>query len=110
MIKSRTEMVDDDISNERIIEIYFEALDALQKCKNKFDKMRVLAMMLKMSCNQNSQNEFQIMHWNAQAITSPSAMLELEHVLNEKHIDIVLINETFLKPHHRFKLKNCNIV
>lgn len=62
-----------------------------------------------MSCNQNSQNDFQIMHWNAQGITSPSAMLELEHVLNEKHIDIVLINETFLKPHHKFKLKNYNI-
>lgn len=38
---------DNDISNEKIMEIYFEALDALQKCKNKFDKMRVLGMMLK---------------------------------------------------------------
>lgn len=38
---------DDDISNEKILEIYFEALDALQKCKNKYDKMRVLGMMLK---------------------------------------------------------------
>lgn len=37
----------DDIPNEKIIEIYFEALDALQKCKNKYDKMRVLGMMLK---------------------------------------------------------------
>lgn len=36
----------DDISNEKILEIYFEALDALQKCKNKYDKMRVLGMML----------------------------------------------------------------
>lgn len=37
----------DDISNEKILEIYFEALDALQKCRNKYDKMRVLGMMLK---------------------------------------------------------------
>lgn len=37
----------DDLSNEKILEIYFEALDALQKCKNKYDKMRVLGMMLK---------------------------------------------------------------
>ena len=41
------------------------------------------------------------MHWNAQGLTSPSAMLELEHVFNEKHIDFVLIN--------KFKLKNLNI-
>lgn len=37
----------EDLSNEKILEIYFEALDALQKCKNKYDKMRVLGMMLK---------------------------------------------------------------
>lgn len=38
---------DNDISNEQILQIYFDAIDALQKCKNKFDKMRVLGMMLK---------------------------------------------------------------
>lgn len=37
---------DNDLSNEKILEIYFEALDALQKCKNKYDKMRVLGKML----------------------------------------------------------------
>lgn len=47
MAKSRPHTEDNDISNEKIIEIYFEALDALQKCKNKYDKMRVLGMMLK---------------------------------------------------------------
>lgn len=35
---------EDDISNEKILEIYF---DALQKCKNKYDKMRVSGKMLK---------------------------------------------------------------
>lgn len=38
---------ENDISNEQILQIYFDAIDALQKCKNKFDKMRVLGMMLK---------------------------------------------------------------
>lgn len=38
---------DDNLSNEKIMQIYFEALDALQRCKNKFDKMRVLGMMLR---------------------------------------------------------------
>lgn len=48
MAKSRPQTEDnDDLSNEKILEIYFEALDALQKCKNKYDKMRVLGMMLK---------------------------------------------------------------
>lgn len=37
----------DDISNERLLEIFFEAVDALQRCKNKYDKLRVLGMMLK---------------------------------------------------------------
>lgn len=47
MAKSNDKCNEDDISNEKILEIYFEALDALQKCKNKYDKMRVLGMMLK---------------------------------------------------------------
>lgn len=38
---------DDDISNEKLLEIFFDAVDALQKCQNKYDKLRVLGMMLK---------------------------------------------------------------
>lgn len=37
----------DDISNERLLEIFFDAIDALQRCQNKFDKLRVLGMILK---------------------------------------------------------------
>lgn len=44
--KSQNE-VSDDISNEKILEIFFDAIDALEKCRNKYDKMRVLGMMLK---------------------------------------------------------------
>ena len=38
---------DDNISNEQILEIYFEALNVLQKCENKYDKTKVLRMLLK---------------------------------------------------------------
>lgn len=37
----------DDLSNDKLLEIFFSAIDALEKCKTKFDKMRVLGMMLK---------------------------------------------------------------
>lgn len=37
----------DDISNEKLLEIFFDAVDALEKCQTKFDKLRVLGMMLK---------------------------------------------------------------
>lgn len=36
---------DNDISNERLLDIYFEAINALQRCKN--NTIRVLGMMLK---------------------------------------------------------------
>lgn len=39
--------LNDDISNDKLLDIYFEAIDALQKCRNKFDKLRVLGMMLR---------------------------------------------------------------
>lgn len=37
----------DDLSNEKLLEIFFDAVDALEKCQTKFDKLRVLGMMLK---------------------------------------------------------------
>lgn len=37
----------DDLSNDKLLDIYFEAVDALQKCRNKYDKLRVLGMMLR---------------------------------------------------------------
>lgn len=38
---------DDDLTNEKLLEIFFNAVDALEKCRTKFDKLRVLGMMLK---------------------------------------------------------------
>lgn len=49
------------------------------------------------------------MHWNAQGITNPSSIYQLEHTLNQKKIDIVFINETFLNKKSKFKLHNYNI-
>lgn len=31
---------------------------------------------------------------------------ELEHFLFQRNIDVLLLNETFLKPSHRFRLAN----
>ncbi|XP_065369085.1 uncharacterized protein LOC135961480 [Calliphora vicina] len=43
-----------------------------------------------------------VMHWNAQGITTHSAISQLEQFIRKNNIDIVLLNETFLKPHHKF--------
>lgn len=45
------------------------------------------------------------MLWNAQSVTSASKRLLLENTLANELIDILLIVETFLKPHHNFQLK-----
>lgn len=36
----------DNLQNQEILDIYFETIDALEKCKNKYDKLRVLGNML----------------------------------------------------------------
>lgn len=45
--RNKSNNEEDDISNEKLLEIYFDAIDALQQCHNKYDKLRVLGMMLK---------------------------------------------------------------
>lgn len=49
------------------------------------------------------------MQLNAQGITNSSDILELEFFLKEKEIDLLFINETFLKPNKKFKLLNYKI-
>ena len=34
------EINSDDLSNDKLLDIYFEAIDVHQKCKNKYDKLR----------------------------------------------------------------------
>ena len=38
---------DDGLSNEKLLEIFFNAIDELEKCRSKYDKLRVLGNMLK---------------------------------------------------------------
>lgn len=44
------------------------------------------------------------MHWNCQGITTNSAINQLENFIRQKQIDIILLNETFLNPCHKFKI------
>lgn len=55
----------------------------------------------------SSRDSLNIMHWNDQGITTPIA--KLEQVLIQKQMDVFLLNETFLKPNHKFKLVNYKI-
>ena len=50
------------------------------------------------------QRGLKIMHWNCQGTTTIPQAVELHKFLNEKSIDILLLNETFLKPNHRFQI------
>lgn len=62
-----------------------------------------------MSYNPNIINRLNVMHWNSQGITNRNSVIELEHFLHQKQIHIALINETFLKEHHKFKITNYKI-
>lgn len=48
--------------------------------------------------------DIHVMHWNCQGITTNSAITQLENFIRNKNIDVVLLNETFLKPHHKIKI------
>lgn len=61
-----------------------------------------------MQCN-NSTNCLQIMHWNCQGITTISHSVELHIFMKELSIDILLLNETFLKPNHKFVLPGYDV-
>lgn len=54
-------------------------------------------------------NNLNVMHWNAQGITNPTLIYQLEHMLNQKQVDIIFINETFLNQKHKFKMSNYKI-
>lgn len=51
-------------------------------------------------------NVLKILFWNAQSITNKPKQIQLEHILESDKIDICLLVETFLKPHHTLQLKN----
>lgn len=49
------------------------------------------------------------MRWNAQGITTRTSITQLERILQDKQIDVIFINETFLKPQHQFRLSNYKV-
>lgn len=62
-----------------------------------------------MQYNTLNMDKLHIMHWNAQGITNDSSIAQLDNFLNINKIDIVMLNETFLKPHHKFQLGNYKV-
>lgn len=50
--------------------------------------------------------KMKLMFWNAQGITTNYKQIQLELLLEKECIDINLLAETFLKPHHSFNLRN----
>lgn len=48
------------------------------------------------------------MYWNANGIFNHHSTFK--HFLTEHQIDAALINETHLKPYHKFKLRNYDII
>ncbi len=49
-----------------------------------------------------------MMHWNARSINSVNKQIELIHEINNNDLDIVLLNETWLKEKDSLKIKNFN--
>lgn len=46
------------------------------------------------------------MFWNAQGISTSVKQAQLEFLIENESIDILLMAETFLKPHHSFNIRN----
>lgn len=56
------------------------------------------------SQNKSFINHLTIAYWNANGLTNKKA--EIQQYLEEKKIDVMLINETHLKPHQRLNIAN----
>lgn len=54
-------------------------------------------------------NDIHVMHYNCQGITTYSAIKQLELFARDKNIDLILLNETFLKPKHKFNINGFKI-
>lgn len=57
----------------------------------------------------HTNKHLKILHWNAQSITNISTAKQLELLLLEDQIDIVSLNKTFLKAHHKLHLSGYKI-
>lgn len=50
-----------------------------------------------------------VMHWNCQGITKLSESVQLHLFIREQAVDILFLNETLLKPEHKFTLPGYKI-
>lgn len=53
----------------------------------------------------HSNKQLRILHWNAEGISNLSTAKQLELLLFQENIDVVMLNETLLKDHHKLYLK-----
>lgn len=53
--------------------------------------------------------QIRILHWNAQGISNISSAKQLDIFLKQEHIDIAMLNKTFLKNHHKLHLDGYKI-
>lgn len=56
-----------------------------------------------------SNSKLKIVHWNAQGITNLLSVKQLELFLSQENADVAMLNETFLKSHHKFHLDGFRI-
>lgn len=57
----------------------------------------------------DSVSELRVLQWNARGISQFSSSQQLNFLLLNRSIDIVLVCETFLNPHHKLKLNGYKI-
>lgn len=57
----------------------------------------------------HTNKQLKILQWNAQGITNISTLKQLELFLHQKQIDVIMLNETFLKDYHKFHLSGYKI-
>lgn len=50
-----------------------------------------------------------LLQWNARGISTFSVCKQLDVLISDNNIDIVFLCETFLKPHHKFRLNGYKI-
>ena len=56
--------------------------------------------------NTPHNNSIRILTWNANGILANNKLLELTHLLQNKHIDILCLSETHLKPSQKLYIPN----
>jgi hypothetical protein len=51
--------------------------------------------------------QLNVLHFNAQSATNKK--IDIEQAAHDEQLDIIMLNETFLKPNKQFKLKGFTV-